>query len=60
MTLHTGAVTSVEEWTCPACGRRLLVKWRPFQRMVLEHGDGTVVHTGSKGPVRMTAQVTPS
>jgi hypothetical protein len=49
----TGAEESgAEEWRCPRCGRRLLLRWRPlFQKLVLEPGDERVRHVGAKGGV---------
>ena len=42
-----------EEWTCPRCGRRLLLRWPPhLEKLVLEHGDVTAIHVGGKGGVR--------
>jgi len=39
--------SGAEEWHCPACGRRMLVKWHPrFRRIVIEEGDATVAHSG--------------
>jgi len=54
MTLAASDGTT-EEWGC-YCGRRILLRWEPFERLVLEHGD-EVVHAGAKGPVRMAAEV---
>lgn len=34
-------------WSCPTCGRRLLMKWPPnHSRSILEEGDPNVVHSG--------------
>jgi hypothetical protein len=42
--------SGVEEWYCPACGRRLLMQWPPaYKKMVLEYGDETAIHTGGNG-----------
>ncbi len=55
MILRACAKSGAEEWVCPDCGRRLLVKWPPgFERILLEHGDDSAVHVGAKGGVRMT------
>ena len=37
----TGSTESgAEEWTCPSCSRRMLLRWPPdFDKFVLEHGD---------------------
>jgi hypothetical protein len=54
----TGLTESgAEEWLCPACQRRLLLRWRPhFQTLVLEHGDTSAVHAGSKGGIKPHAE----
>ena len=45
-TLASGA----EDWLCPRCGRRILMQWPPrYQLVVLERGDESVTHTGTKG-----------
>jgi hypothetical protein len=55
MILNGRAEAGAEEWVCPACGRRVLVRWPPdFERLILEYGDDSAVHVGSKGGVRMT------
>jgi hypothetical protein len=42
-----------EEWNCPRCGRRLLLRWPPHpEKLVLEQGDVTAIHIGGKGGVR--------
>jgi hypothetical protein len=41
----------VEEWSCPTCGRRLLLRWPPSHaRLVIEPGDETVRHVGAAAP----------
>jgi DNA-directed RNA polymerase subunit RPC12/RpoP len=48
--MRTGSTESgAEEWRCPHCGRRLLLQWRPFGRVVLDPGDERVQHVGAKG-----------
>jgi hypothetical protein len=43
----------VEEWSCPQCGRRLLLRRPPaFAKIVLEHGDEAVAHVGGTGGLR--------
>jgi hypothetical protein len=45
-----------EEWACLRCGRRLLLRWPPrLEKLVLEPGDVTAVHTGAKGGIRVSA-----
>ena len=39
-----------EEWECPTCRRRLMVRWEPdFSREVLERGDDSATHVGATG-----------
>jgi hypothetical protein len=39
-----------EEWYCPTCGRRFLMQWPPaYNKVVLEAGDETAIHSGGKG-----------
>ncbi|MCZ7574823.1 MAG: hypothetical protein M5U01_40245 [Ardenticatenaceae bacterium] len=46
--------SGVEEWLCPTCGRRFLMKWPPaYKKVVLEPGDLNVIHSGGKGGVHM-------
>jgi hypothetical protein len=59
----TGLTESgAEEWLCPMCQRRMLLRWRPhFETLVLEHGDSNAMHAGSKGGARLrTGQATPA
>jgi hypothetical protein len=54
MVLSGYAESGAEEWTCPACGRRMLLRWPPhFERLVVEGGDVGAVHVGGKGGLRM-------
>jgi hypothetical protein len=47
-----------EEWYCPACGRCLLVTWKPrFMTIVREAGDESACHTGCKGLQMRPVQV---
>lgn len=46
--------TGAEEWHCPTCGRRFLLRWPPdYGRKVLTPGDEDVTHVGGKGGLRM-------
>ena len=51
-----------EEWACPTCGRRMLLRWPPhYSKVVLEHGDDSVMHVGGKSGLQVgTAAVTPA
>ena len=62
MILNGHAESGEEEWVCPDCGRRVLLRWPPdFERLILEYGDDEAVHVGAKGGVRMTGlEVNPS
>lgn len=52
--VRVGRVASgAEEWSCPKCGHRLLLRWPPprFEVTVLTEGDTSAEHTGTKcGP----------
>ena len=53
MILSGRAESGTEEWACPDCGRRLLLRWQPEpERLVLVQGDLSAVHTGGTGGVR--------
>ena len=55
MILTGGTESGAEEWLCPDCQRRVLLRWPPdYQRLVLEHGDPAAVHVGSKGGVQVS------
>lgn len=46
--------SGAEEWFCPSCGRRMLMRWSPeFDTVLLEHGDDSAVHFGGKGGLRL-------
>jgi hypothetical protein len=46
--------SGVEEWWCPTCGRRLLLRWPPgYQKLVLEPGDEHASHAGATATVRL-------
>ena len=62
MILTGSAESGAEEWVCPDCGRRMLLRWPPnYEKLVLEHGDETAIHVGGKGGLRVgQAAVTPA
>lgn len=36
-----------EEWLCPACSRRILMRWAPgYHAQILAPGDARAYHTG--------------
>jgi len=46
--------SGVEEWLCPSCRRRLLMRWPPnYEKLVLDSGDESATHVGGKGGVRV-------
>lgn len=50
MTMIATHASGVEEWNCPACGRRLVLSWPPnYRKIVLEAGDEYAQHSGAKG-----------
>ena len=53
--LPTGSGESgAEEWACPTCGRRMLLRWPPnYEKLVLERGDEAAIHVGGKGGLRV-------
>ncbi len=56
MELTGSSESGAEEWFCPRCGRRLLLRWRPaFEKLVLDRGDEWVRHAGAKGAVGVGA-----
>ncbi|GAA5056010.1 hypothetical protein HNP84_006335 [Thermocatellispora tengchongensis] len=56
MIMVDAAATGGEEWYCPECGRRLIIRWEPqFAKVVLEPGNDLLAHFGGKGGVRKAA-----
>ncbi|MFI0373983.1 hypothetical protein ACH35V_39500 [Actinomadura sp. 1N219] len=40
--------SGLEEWACPTCGRRLLLRWPPhYEKQIVEPGDERAGHVGS-------------
>ena len=57
MWLEKTNTSGIEEWYCPLCGYRFLMSWPPnFDKIVLEVGNEHVIHSGSKGGLRIEAQ----
>jgi hypothetical protein len=52
----TSAHENTEEWTCPLCGRVLLIEWQPWRRVVIEPGDEAAAHSGGKGGLVMSME----
>lgn len=42
-----------ENWYCPTCGRRMIISWYPWKKVVLEPGDIYAAHSGSKGGLKL-------
>lgn len=54
MELRSVDETGAEEWYCPTCGRRFIMRWPPdYARTILEPGDEYVTHIGGKGGLQM-------
>lgn len=54
MILTGSGESGAEEWACPTCGRRLLLRWPPhYEKLILEHGDEAAIHIGGKGGLRV-------
>jgi hypothetical protein len=53
--IRTGSGESgAEEWVCPTCGRRMLLRWPPhYEKLILDHGDEAAIHVGGKGGLRV-------
>ncbi len=56
MRLEITHPSGAEEWYCPSCGRRVLRRVPPTREMIiLEPGDQSVIHSGSKYNLRIGA-----
>ncbi|TYB41378.1 hypothetical protein [Actinomadura chibensis] len=43
--------SGLEEWACPTCGRRMLLRWPPhYEKRIVEPGDARACHVGSAAP----------
>jgi hypothetical protein len=62
MILNGHTESGAEEWICPTCSRRMLLRWPPdFEKLVLEHGEDTAIHVGGKGGLQVgEVAVTPA
>ncbi|OLT06266.1 hypothetical protein BJF90_17455 [Pseudonocardia sp. CNS-004] len=50
MVLEPEADSDTERWTCPTCGRVMVVRWFPeFEHVIVRAGDEQAIHTGGKG-----------
>jgi hypothetical protein len=49
MQLEKIHLSGAEEWYCPTCGRRFLLRWPPaYEKIIVEAGDMHASHTGGK------------
>ena len=54
----TEVIDKMEHWWCPECKREFLMSWPPeYKKKILNEGDQTVAHTGSKGGVEMGVKI---
>jgi hypothetical protein len=54
MVLEGTQPSGADEWSCPVCGRRLVMRPPPhYQKVVLERGDESAIHVGGKGGVHI-------
>jgi hypothetical protein len=54
MILEGTQPSGADEWSCPICGRRLVMRPPPnYQKVVLEPGDESAVHVGGKGGIEV-------
>jgi hypothetical protein len=48
MRMIRAEASGTEEWACPTCGRRMLLRWPPhYSKRILEPGDESASHVGS-------------
>lgn len=47
MILENTHASGAEEWYCPTCGRRMMITWEPWKKIILEPGNTYAVHKGS-------------
>ena len=55
MTLMKTHPSDAEEWLCQECGRHILIKWTPYNRIIMEVGDARAQHGGGKGGLSIGA-----
>jgi hypothetical protein len=54
MVLEGTQPSGSDEWSCPVCGRRLVMRPPPhYQKVVLERGDESAIHVGGKGGIEV-------
>jgi hypothetical protein len=58
MVLKKTHPSGAEEWSCPTCGRRMLIRWEPkFKRTVLEAGSSDAAHSGFKSSPQISGML---
>jgi hypothetical protein len=46
----------LEDWLCPTCGRRFLLRWPPdYKKIILDAGDESKIHSGGGRPLPQPA-----
>jgi hypothetical protein len=59
MILEKKHSSGADEWFCPACGRRMLISWKPkFRRTILEAGETNVAHVGFRINIPVVGNLT--
>ncbi len=57
MILEETNSTGEENWYCPTCGRRMIITWNPWKKVVIEQGDLYAAHSGGKGGFKLGVQI---
>ena len=54
MQFKTNYSSGAELWYCPTCGRQFLLSYPPgYQKIILDAGDESAIHSGGKGGLSM-------
>lgn len=53
MILEATHSSGAEQWYCPTCGKRMIITWDPWKKVVLEQGDFYAAHSASKGGLKL-------
>jgi hypothetical protein len=55
MILEGTQPSGADEWSCPTCGRRIVMRPPPdYQKIVLDPGDELAIHVGGKGGIEVS------
>lgn len=57
MNLTDDSKEGTEEWTCPVCGKLILIEWNPWRKITIVEGDKYAFHSASKGGLKI-AEIT--